>query len=103
MDIRKVAITVLLIIVMAESIYIALQRSEISTVQDTEQASRDSLDLISQKYDSIQVAKQLKDSLYEALQQSKPAVEYYAKERIVYLNKSNADTLDKFIRSNWSK
>lgn len=97
------AIIVLIVIVLAEGAWIYFHNPGTSLEVNKEKQLRDSIQAGRIKYDSLSNVITLKDSLYDALQKTKPAVEYYAKERLVYVNKSDAPALDKFIRSNWDK
>lgn len=66
-----------------------------------EKQLKDSIRIGQAKFDSLNKVITIKDHQYDSLQEIKSAVEYRTKERIVYINTSNADSLDKFIRSNW--
>lgn len=92
----------MLLIIGALITYIIFSKHDIyPQVPNNEKAYRDSIQAGRKQYDSLEVAKKIKDSLYEQLQLSKPAIEYRTNTRLVYISHSNADTLDKIIRSKW--
>lgn len=97
-----IAFIILILLLIGETSYIILSKPDTLTLSpDKEKVMRDSMKLLTLKFDSISKAIIIKDQKYDSLSNIKNNVEILYRDRWKYYQGANADTLDSFIRKSW--